>query len=60
MLDAIAAIGPGYKGPNYHNMRSNLLHDMKKEVQLLVDVCRSNWVETGYTIMADGWQDKKK
>ncbi|XP_028782171.1 uncharacterized protein LOC114738298 [Neltuma alba] len=34
MIDAIAAIGPGYKGPSYHAFRTKLLQDMKKEVQL--------------------------
>ncbi|KAI5404422.1 hypothetical protein KIW84_051549 [Lathyrus oleraceus] len=36
MIDAIAYFGPGYKGPNYHAMRTNLLSDMKKNVQLLL------------------------
>ncbi|XP_028785362.1 uncharacterized protein LOC114741275 [Neltuma alba] len=59
MIDAIAAIGPGYKGPSYHAFRTKLLQDMKKEVQLLVDECRGFWAETGCTIMADGWQDQR-
>ena len=37
MLDVISAIGPKYKGPNYHQLRVNLLKDAKKEVQLLVN-----------------------
>lgn len=36
MIDAIAAIGPEYKGPNYHAMRTRLLSDMRKNVRLLV------------------------
>ncbi|XP_028788807.1 uncharacterized protein LOC114744828 [Neltuma alba] len=59
MIDAIAAIGPGYKGPSYHAFRTKLLQDMKKEVQLLVDECRGFWAETGCTIMAGGWQDQR-
>jgi hypothetical protein len=59
MIDAITRMSAGYKGPNYHAMRTRLLSDMKKNVQLLVDSCRSQWVEKGCTIMADGWQDKK-
>jgi len=59
MIDEIASVGPGYKGPSYHAMRTTLLSDMKKEVQLLVDSFRSLWTETGCTIMADGWQDQK-
>ena len=41
MLDAISAIGPGFKGLNYHQLRVNLLNDAKKEVQLLVDSYRA-------------------
>ena len=59
MLNAVAAIGPGYKAPTYHAIRTKLLHDMKKEVQLLIDACRNTWEDTGCTIMADGWQDQK-
>ncbi|CAL0299742.1 unnamed protein product [Lupinus luteus] len=59
MIDAIAAIGPGYKGPSYYAIRSNLLHEMRKEVELLVENFRNFWKETGCTIMADGWQDQR-
>ena len=31
MLDVISAIGLGYKGPNYHQLRVNFLKDAKKE-----------------------------
>ncbi|KAF7823796.1 uncharacterized protein G2W53_021940 [Senna tora] len=59
MIDAIASIGSGYKGPTYQALRTNVLHDMKKEVTLSVEACRSSWSESGCTIMADGWQDTK-
>ncbi|XP_019434728.1 PREDICTED: uncharacterized protein LOC109341306 [Lupinus angustifolius] len=59
MIDAIAAIGSGYKGPSYYAIRSNLLHEMKKEVELLVANFRNFWKETGCTIMTDGWQDQR-
>ncbi|KAF7800981.1 hypothetical protein G2W53_044525 [Senna tora] len=49
-----ASIGSGYKGPTYQALRTNVLHDMKKEVTLLVEACRSSWSESGCTIMADG------
>ena len=37
MLDTIVSIGPGYKGPTYYQLRVNLLKDVKKEVQVLMD-----------------------
>ncbi|KZV50712.1 hypothetical protein F511_19624 [Dorcoceras hygrometricum] len=58
MVDVIAAIGPGYKAPKYNQLRTNLLGNMKKEVQLVVSSYRSVWEERGCTIMADGWQDR--
>ncbi|RVW29997.1 hypothetical protein CK203_089826 [Vitis vinifera] len=60
MLDVISAIGPGYKGPNYHQLRVNLLKDTKKEVQLLVDSYRAIWAKVGCTIMGDGWIDNRQ
>ncbi|KAK8941408.1 hypothetical protein KSP39_PZI009861 [Platanthera zijinensis] len=56
-IDAIAAIGPGYKLPTYYMMRVNLLRDCKEECQLLVEAHRNSWKESGCTIMADGWTD---
>ncbi|XP_031286360.1 uncharacterized protein LOC116145053 [Pistacia vera] len=57
MLDAVAAIGPGYKQPTYDAMRVNLLRDAKKEVQLIVDNYKRIWQEVGCTLMADGCTD---
>ncbi|KAK4596520.1 hypothetical protein RGQ29_014530 [Quercus rubra] len=59
MIDAIAAAGPGYKGPSYHAVRVPLLRDQKKEVQLLVESQRRHWAEVGCTLMADGWTDTR-
>ncbi|GER49901.1 hAT transposon superfamily [Striga asiatica] len=39
-LDAIAAIGSGFKGPSFNDVRANLLGDCKKECQLLVESYR--------------------
>ncbi|XP_031274728.1 uncharacterized protein LOC116133189 [Pistacia vera] len=57
MLDAVAAICPGYKQPTYDAMRVNLLRDAKKEVQLIVNNYKKIWQEVGCTLMADGWTD---
>ncbi|XP_052116655.1 uncharacterized protein LOC110279737 [Arachis duranensis] len=37
MLDGVAGIGPGYKGPSYDKLRVHLLADLKRESQMLVD-----------------------
>ncbi|KAF1877159.1 hypothetical protein Lal_00015821, partial [Lupinus albus] len=59
MINAIAAIGPSYKGHTYYAIKSNLLNEIKKEVELLVENFRNFWKETGCTIMAGGWQDQR-
>ena len=60
MLDAIAAIGLGYKDPTYYQLRVNLLKDAKKEVQLLVNSYHEASAKVGYTIMGDGWTNNRK
>ncbi|XP_031259118.1 uncharacterized protein LOC116117224 [Pistacia vera] len=57
LVDAIVAIGFGYKNPNYHGFRVNLLRDAKKEVPLLVDSYRKIWENVGCTLIADGQTD---
>ncbi|XP_072090528.1 uncharacterized protein [Arachis hypogaea] len=59
-LDGVAAIGPGFKGPSYDEMRVHLLADLKKECQLLVEGYRSSWKRIGCTLMADGWTDQRQ
>ncbi|RYR25937.1 hypothetical protein Ahy_B02g059986 [Arachis hypogaea] len=60
MLDGVAGIGPGYKGPSYDTLRVNLLADLKRECQMVVDSYRFAWKETGCTLMADGWTDQRQ
>ncbi|XP_025634499.1 uncharacterized protein [Arachis hypogaea] len=60
MLDGVAGIGPGYKGPSYDKLRVYLLADLKRESQMLVDSYRSAWKENGCTLMADGWTDQRQ
>ena len=60
MLDAISVIGLGYKGPNYHQLQVNILKDIKKEVQLLVNSYCAIWAKVGCTIMGDGWTDNRQ
>ncbi|XP_025634496.1 uncharacterized protein [Arachis hypogaea] len=60
MLDGVAGIGLGYKGPSYDKLRVHLLADLKRESQILVDSYRSAWKETGCTLIADGWTDQRQ
>lgn len=53
-------MGHGYNGPSYHALRVSLLQDAKKHVELIVDSFMSKWIETGCTIMGDGWKDSRQ
>ncbi|KAL8535335.1 hypothetical protein ACS0TY_011107 [Phlomoides rotata] len=58
MISWVASMGHGYTGPNYHALRVPLLKEAKAQVNLTILSLRSKWVETGCTIMGDGWTDR--
>ncbi|KAJ6850545.1 uncharacterized protein M6B38_263400 [Iris pallida] len=58
MADAIAAVGPGYKMPTYHSLRSKLLNNCANEVGEVCKEIRKSWEVTGCTVMVDRWMDK--
>ncbi|XP_031261742.1 uncharacterized protein LOC116119943 [Pistacia vera] len=57
IVDAITAIGLGYKISTYHNLCVNLLRDARKEKQLLIDGYKKTWDDVECTLMAGGWTD---
>ncbi|XP_052177542.1 uncharacterized protein LOC127791597 [Diospyros lotus] len=59
-VDKIASMGHGYKAPNYHALRVNLLRDAKTQIKLIIDSFRSHWAEVRCTIMGDGWTDTRQ
>ncbi|KAL4276705.1 hypothetical protein AHAS_Ahas20G0233900 [Arachis hypogaea] len=58
MIDAIASMGAGYKGPSYPRVRGYLLSKLVEDVRKMIDGYREIWKQTGCTIMADGWTDR--
>ncbi|XP_025652305.1 uncharacterized protein [Arachis hypogaea] len=58
MIDAIASMGAGYKGPSYPRVRGYLLSKLVEDMRKMVDSYREIWKQTGCTIMADGWTDR--
>ena len=58
-VDAMCAIGPGFKAPNVYDLRVNLLKDWKNEYKLLIQGHRANWETHGCTHMANGWTDER-
>ncbi|XP_075633519.1 uncharacterized protein LOC142605978 [Castanea sativa] len=58
-IDSIAAIGPGFKGPSYHDLRGPLLQKHVCEMNdYLLDV-KNDWKVYGCSIMSDGWTNQK-
>jgi len=60
MIDVVCAYGSGYKGPNFNRLCGSLLAKCVAETRNFVDGFCSTWRETGCTIMADGWTDRKR
>lgn len=57
MIDAVVVAGPGFKAPTSESLRTDLLLESVEDVMLVLAEFRSSWVETGCTIMSDGWTD---
>ncbi|XP_066313648.1 uncharacterized protein [Miscanthus floridulus] len=60
MFDVVCAFGSGYKAPLCNQMRGPYLAKCVEETRKFVDGFRTHWRETGCTIMADGWTDRKR
>ncbi|XP_061978670.1 uncharacterized protein LOC133699447 [Populus nigra] len=60
VIDALTAMGPGYKGPSLHVIRGYYLTKAVDEVKIYFDSYREIWKKTGCTLMADGLTDQKR
>ncbi|XP_040995981.1 uncharacterized protein LOC121242146 [Juglans microcarpa x Juglans regia] len=59
-IDAMTAIGPGFKGPSLYELRGNLLKMVVDEVQDYLQQIKQVWNESGCSLMADGWTNQKQ
>ena len=60
MIDSIAAIGPGFKGPSFYELRGPLLKNVVHEVNdFLLDI-KNDWKVYGCSLMSDGWTNQKQ
>jgi len=59
MIDAIASMGPGFKGPSYHDLRGPLLKDVVHDVHEYLFEIKADWKLYGCSIMADGWSNRR-
>ena len=59
-LDSVAAIGPGFKGPFYYDVKGPLLQKHVGEMNdYFLDV-KNDWKVYGCSIMLDGWTNQKR
>ena len=59
MIDAVAICGPGFKAPTEAELSGYLLDDMVQDMRVKLEENRKEWIEKGYTIMTDGWTDRR-
>ena len=59
MIDSIASCGPGFKGPNFHDIRGPLLQNEVQRIDEYLIEFKESWSKTGCTIMSDGWTDTR-
>ncbi|GKV02409.1 hypothetical protein SLEP1_g14846 [Rubroshorea leprosula] len=60
MWDAITSMGPGFKGPSYHDLRGPLLKCAVKEVNEWLLSLKSTWSTNGCSILANGWTNQRQ
>ena len=49
----------GYRGLGYVKLRTTILHKERKNVETLLKPIRDSWIQTGLSIVSDGWKDCK-
>ena len=60
MIDSIAAVGPGFKGPSFYELKGPLLKNVVHEVNdFLLDI-KNYWKVYGSSVMSDGWTNQKQ
>ena len=59
MVQVINEAPRGYRAPGYEKLRTTILHNVKKNVENLLKPIRDSWIQTGLSIVSDGWKDCK-
>jgi hypothetical protein len=59
MVQAINEAPRGYRAPGYEKLRTTILHKERKNVDTLLKPIRDSWIQTGLSIVSDGWKDCK-
>lgn len=59
MVRSINEAPKGYKSPGYEKVRGMLLEKEVKMIEDSLQPIRDSWIETGVSIVSDGWKDSK-
>ncbi|XP_042974622.1 uncharacterized protein LOC122306256 [Carya illinoinensis] len=59
-IDAVTAIGPGFKSLSLYELRGNLLKMAVNEIQDYLQQIKKVWNDTGCTLMTNGWTNQKQ
>jgi hypothetical protein len=59
MVRAVNEAPSGFIGPGYEKIRTTLLDDEVARVENAMLPIKDSWVETGVTIVSDGWKDAR-
>ena len=60
MIDTIAEVGPGVKGPTGYQIGNTYLDEEVEEVGQYIESLHSKWKKYGCTLMCDGWSSRTK
>ena len=59
MIEVIASMRPGFKGPSYHDLRGPLLKGVVHDIHEYFFEIKADWKLYGCFIMADGWSNRR-
>jgi Protein of unknown function (DUF 659)/BED zinc finger len=59
MVDAIARVGPGFKAPNFNDLRGPLLKEAAFDIKEHIANIKREWGTYGCSVMVDGWTTQR-
>ncbi|XP_073263283.1 uncharacterized protein [Populus alba] len=59
MIDAITSMGPGFKGPSYHDLKGPFLKGVVHDIHKYLFKIKADWKLYGCSIIADGWSNRR-
>ncbi|KAI0515964.1 hypothetical protein KFK09_008635 [Dendrobium nobile] len=59
MMRSVGLYGRGLKAPSMYELRTWILKEELQNTERTIDEIKRTWIETGVTIMSDGWSDMK-